>query len=82
MRRRGNIAACIGLHAGWVWVMLVVHELTQPLRTGPLGFLLSRFDGFIGWLVLAWIAALALPLWRFYQRRSGTLRRRSLSSAA
>ena len=24
----GNIAACIGLHAGWVWVMLVVHELT------------------------------------------------------
>ncbi len=70
----GNIAACIGLHAGWVWVMLVVHELTQPLREGALGFLLSRFDGFIGWLVLAWIAALALPLWGFYRRRSGTLR--------
>ena len=70
----GNIAACIGLHAGWVWVMLVVHELTQPLREGAFGFLLSRFDGFIGWLVLAWIAALALPLWRFYRRRSGTLR--------
>jgi uncharacterized protein len=66
----GNIAACIGLHAGWVWVMLVVHELTQPLRQAPLGFLLSRFDGFIGWLVFAWIAALAVPLWRFYQRRS------------
>ena len=71
----GNIAACIGLHAGWVWVMLVVHELTQPLRSAPLGFLLSRFDGFIGWLVLAWIAALALPLWRFYQRRTASTRR-------
>jgi membrane protease YdiL (CAAX protease family) len=66
----GNIAACIGLHAGWVWVMLVVHELTVPLRAAPLGFLLSRFDGFVGWLVFAWTAALAVPLWWFYRRRS------------
>lgn len=65
----GNIAACIGLHAGWVWVILVVHELTQPRRDASLGFLLSRFDGFVGWLVCAWILALALPLWRFYRRR-------------
>src|SRR5580704_6096935 len=42
----GNIAACIGIHAGWVWVMLVVHALTQPVRTAPLSFLLSSFDGF------------------------------------
>ncbi len=66
----GNIAACIGLHAGWVWVMLVAHELTRPLRGAPLGFLLSRFDGFVGWLVLAWTAVLAVPLWRFYSRRA------------
>jgi membrane protease YdiL (CAAX protease family) len=67
----GNIAACIGLHAGWVWVMLVAHELTRPLRGAPLGFLLSRFDGFVGWLVLAWTAVLAVPLWRYYSRRTG-----------
>jgi membrane protease YdiL (CAAX protease family) len=66
----GNIAACIGLHAGWVWVMLVVHELTQPRRSAPLGFLLSRFDGFVGWLVLAWIVVLAVPIWRFYRTRT------------
>jgi uncharacterized protein len=66
----GNIAACIGLHAGWVWVILVVHELTQPRRDASLGFLLSRFDGFVGWLVFAWIVVLAVPLWRFYQQRS------------
>jgi uncharacterized protein len=66
----GNIAACVGLHAGWVWIMLVVHELSQPLRAAPGGFLLSRFDGFVGWLVFAWIVVLALPLVRFYQRRS------------
>ena len=66
----GNIAACIGLHAGWVWVMLVAHELTRPLRGAPLGFLLSRFDGFVGWLVLAWTAVLAVPLWRYYAVRA------------
>jgi uncharacterized protein len=66
----GNIAACIGLHAGWVWVMLVTHELTAPRVTAPLGFLLSRFDGFVGWLVLGWTLLLALPVWRFYVWRS------------
>ena len=70
----GNIAACIGLHAGWVWVMLVAHELTRPLRGASLGFLLSRFDGFVGWLVLAWTAVLAVPLWRYYSRRTGRRR--------
>ena len=72
----GNIAACIGLHAGWVWVMLVAHGLTQPASRAPLAFLLSRFDGFIGWLVLAWTVLLALPLWRFYAAR--TARQRGL----
>ena len=67
----GNIAACIGLHAGWVWVMLVTHELTRPAHGAPLGFLLSRFDGFVGWLVLAWTVLLSVPLWRFYSRRAG-----------
>jgi membrane protease YdiL (CAAX protease family) len=66
----GNIAACIGLHAGWVWVMLVAHELARPRAGAPLGFLLSRFDGFVGWLVLAWTLLLALPLWRFYAARA------------
>jgi membrane protease YdiL (CAAX protease family) len=62
----GNIAACIGLHAGWIWVMLVVHEMSQPLRGAPLHFLLSRFDGFVGWLVLAWTIPLGFVLRRFY----------------
>ena len=71
----GNIAACAGLHAGWVWVMLVAHELTRPARVAPLGFLLSRFDGFVGWLELAWTAVLAVPLWRFYVARTARMGR-------
>jgi uncharacterized protein len=65
----GNIAACVGLHAGWVWVMLVAHELSLPAKSAPLHFLLSRFDGFVGWLVLAWTALLAVFLQNFYRRR-------------
>src|ERR1700730_13033781 len=67
----GNIAACIGLHAGWVWVMLVVHALATPVQLTPLSFLVSRFDGFVGWLVLAWTIPLGLVLRRFYAADSG-----------
>jgi membrane protease YdiL (CAAX protease family) len=65
----GNIAACLGLHAGWVWVMLVAHELTKPVRDQPLSFLLSNFDGFVGWLVLGWTIVLGIGLQRLYARR-------------
>jgi CAAX protease family protein len=65
----GNVAAGIGLHAGWVWVMLVVHALAQPDRNARLAFLLSRHDGFTGWLVLGWTVLLGVGLWRFYVRR-------------
>ncbi|HEX5210025.1 MAG TPA: CPBP family intramembrane glutamic endopeptidase [Steroidobacteraceae bacterium] len=65
----GNIAAGMGLHAGWVWVMLVTHALAQPDRGARLAFLLSRHDGFTGWLVLGWTVPLGVALWRFYVRR-------------
>ena len=66
----GNTAASMGLHAGWVWVMLVVHGLSQPDRSAPLRGLLSRHDGFTGWLVLAWTVPLGFGLWWFYSRRT------------
>jgi uncharacterized protein len=72
----GNIAACIGLHGGWVWVILVTHELARPMGGARLAFLLSRFDGFVGWLVLIWTVLLAVPLWRFYVRRTARTRGR------
>lgn len=65
----GNIAACLGLHAGWVWVMLVTHQLTAPVRGEPLSFLLSGFDGFVGWLVLGWTILLGVGLYELYSRR-------------
>jgi membrane protease YdiL (CAAX protease family) len=65
----GNTAAGMGLHAGWVWVMLVVHGLSQPNWASPLGFLLGRHDGFTGWLVLGWTLVLGVGLCWFYSNR-------------
>jgi membrane protease YdiL (CAAX protease family) len=66
--RTGNIAACIGLHAGWVAVIFMVRETSMRNPAGPATWLLSDYDGFIGWMVLAWIAVLGFALARVYRR--------------
>jgi membrane protease YdiL (CAAX protease family) len=68
--KTGNIAACIGLHAGWVWVILFTRELSKPVRGQPLSFLLSQFDGVVGWLVLFGTIVMGIGLNRFYGRRA------------
>jgi uncharacterized protein len=65
----GNIAACIGLHAGWVWVITFVRETSTPDREHALEGLLSRFDGFVGWLVLGWTVVIAAVLYALHVRR-------------
>jgi hypothetical protein len=69
-RATGNIAACIGLHAGWVWVLQVAREGTDANRAHPAGFLISNFDGLVGWLMLAWTVLMGLGLYRYYARRA------------
>lgn len=65
----GNIAACVGLHAGWVFIITFVRETSVPDPAHPLAFLLSRFDGFVGWLVLAWTCVIGVGVCLFYRRR-------------
>jgi uncharacterized protein len=65
----GNIAACIGLHAGWVWVIAFVREGTSAAdSTHPLRFLTSQFDGVVGWLVLGWTILIGIVIYRIYAR--------------
>lgn len=68
-RYTGNIAAGIGLHAGWVAVMLTVLRLTRVDRSGALGWLVSQHDGFVGYLTLGWTLLAAGPLLLYYRRR-------------
>jgi uncharacterized protein len=62
----GNIAACIGLHAGWVAVIYVVRKTSVRDPSGAAYWLMSDYDGFIGWMVLAWCFAIGWALWWWY----------------
>jgi uncharacterized protein len=66
----GNIAACIGLHAGWVAVITLVRETSQADRSHGLSVLLSTFDGMVGWFVLVWTIGIGVLLYFVYRRRS------------
>ncbi len=67
--RTGNIAASLGLHAGWVWVITFVRETSVADPANPLHGLLSHFDGVVGWLVCGWTVLVGLVLNRFYRSR-------------
>jgi membrane protease YdiL (CAAX protease family) len=64
----GNIAACIGLHAGWVSVIYVVRETSVPNPDSRAAWLMGEYDGFIGWMVLAWMPILGWLIHRWYRR--------------
>jgi membrane protease YdiL (CAAX protease family) len=67
--RTGNVAASLGLHAGWVWVITFVRETSVADAANPLHGLLSHFDGVVGWLVCAWTIVAGFALERFYRAR-------------
>lgn len=53
-QRTGAIAACIGLHAGWVCVIKATKDLTVANAQSGWAYLVGPFDGYTGWLVAAW----------------------------
>lgn len=53
-RRTGSIAACIGLHAGWVCLITVLRSITVRNDDTALGWLVGSYDGVIGWLACLW----------------------------
>ena len=64
----GNVAACIGLHASWVAIITVVRETSERRESGPVAFLMSDYDGFIGWMVLAWTFVIGWAIWWWYRK--------------
>jgi uncharacterized protein len=65
----GNIAACIGLHAGWVAVIYVVNETSKREAGSPLSWMLSDVNGFLGWMVLGWTLVIGVALSLWYRQR-------------
>ncbi len=67
----GNIAAGIGLHMGWVFVIKATSTVTRHDAAARWSFLVSDFDAFTGWLVAAWSCAILLALYLARGRFTG-----------
>jgi membrane protease YdiL (CAAX protease family) len=63
-RQTGHIGWCIGLHAGWIFVIQVTRKLTDGNDGADLAWLAGDYDGVIGWLAAGWMGALTLVLIR------------------
>jgi uncharacterized protein len=59
----GNIAAAIGLHAGWVVVLRILQICTVRGGETQYSAWVGRFDGLVGYWLLPWAAVLGLALW-------------------
>ncbi len=63
-QRWGDIAGCIGLHAGFVTVIAVFRRISVPAQDGHWSFLVGSFDGLLGWWIAGVTALMCLALWR------------------
>jgi membrane protease YdiL (CAAX protease family) len=61
----GNIAAGVGLHAGWVVVLRMLMESTGHGAGSAYSAWVGRFDGLVGYWLLPWAAAIGLSLWHW-----------------
>jgi membrane protease YdiL (CAAX protease family) len=69
LRSRGemNLALCIGCHTGWVWQIRMCKSMFTVHATTPYSFLVSHYDGVIGWLVAGWLLVLLFIYWSWGQ---------------
>lgn len=58
--RTGAIAACIGLHAGWVCAIQTVRRISFVDDTAPASWIVGSYDGVIGWGALGWIVLIVV----------------------
>jgi membrane protease YdiL (CAAX protease family) len=80
--RTGHIGWCIGLHAGWVFVIQVTRYLTNGDSASPYAFLVGSYDGMIGWLAAGWIGLLAVAFLLFGLEHGGMLGERDWQAGA
>jgi membrane protease YdiL (CAAX protease family) len=59
---RNGLAYCMGIHAGWVFVIKVAKPFTHRTHDGAWAGLASDFDGVIGYFSAAWTLVLTLAL--------------------
>jgi len=63
--RSGNIALCIGIHAGWVLIIKLTREVTDAASNTPAAMLIGSYDNIIGWAATAVLGLVTLWYWRY-----------------
>jgi membrane protease YdiL (CAAX protease family) len=63
-RRWGDIAGCIGLHAGFVMTIAVFRKVSSPAPANDWAFLVGNFDGLLGWWIAVLTGLACLTVWR------------------
>ncbi len=63
-QRWGDLAGCIGLHAGFVAAITVFRKVSSPGNANDWGFLVGSFDGLLGWWIALLTGSACLILWR------------------
>lgn len=71
--RSGHIGYCIGVHAGWIFVIKLTRLLTDGNPASPYAFLVGSYDGVTGTLAAAWLGLLLLGGWWILRRGSTPL---------
>lgn len=66
--RWGDLAGCIGLHAGFVAVIAVCRRASAPAPESDWSFLVGSFDGLLGLWIAALTALCCIVIWRLPSR--------------
>lgn len=64
-----NLGLCIGCHAAWVWQIKMSKTLFNVHFKSDYGFLVSHYDGVIGWLVAVWLLFFLGACWAYRRFR-------------
>lgn len=59
----GNIAKCVGVHAGWVLILGVVKKITDDDKSSPLNWMIGSYDKVTGYLAFIIISTICFLFW-------------------
>lgn len=64
----GSLGYCVGIHAGWVFIIKSAKPLTRFVPESSYAGLVGSYDRFVGFLSSGWITLLVVLLLVYFQR--------------
>ena len=63
--RTGHLTLCIGIHAGWVWIIKLASEVTNADVNSPTAFMIGSYDNITGWAATVVLGLVSMWYWRY-----------------